>query len=174
MRRKPIGIPVIAAVLLACAASPVLGQDDESTSAAKTLDIQGTYILVSRDLPDGTSQKPPDVVGMMTLTGKYRNFNVAWSDSAGKRMSISYIAEYQLTDTVYSEKSLYFFMNDEITGSGVKYDFSQPTGKAAVKREGGKIVIKLPLYDEPEVVFEKDKLTASRPGAFVDHWEKVR
>ncbi|MBI3873005.1 MAG: hypothetical protein HY304_08035 [candidate division Zixibacteria bacterium] len=174
MRKKPVGLVVIVAALVAGAVSLAPGQDKAGTAAVKTPNIQGTYMLVSRDLPNGAVQKPPAIVGMVTYTEKYRNFNVAWSDSAGKHVSISYVAEYTLTDKEYVEKNLYFCMNDEITGTGLKYDFTQANGKAPVTTDGSKLKIKLPLHDEPEIVFEGSKLTATRPGVFVDHWEKVR
>jgi hypothetical protein len=38
--------------------------------------VEGTYRLVSRTLPDGKVQSPPDVIGLMTYTKGYRNFNI--------------------------------------------------------------------------------------------------
>ena len=46
-------------------------------------------------------------------------------------------------------------------------------GTELTKIDGDKISFKLPLHDEPEVVFDKDGLTATRAGAFVDHWKMV-
>jgi hypothetical protein len=43
-----------------------------------------------------------------------------------------------------------------------------------VSENDGKTQFKLPLHDEPKVTFEKDGFTATRPGAFVDHWSKVK
>ena len=135
--------------------------------------IMGTYQLVSRELPDGTKQKPPDVIGLTTFTRDRRNLNVYWKDAKGKSVSISYIATYKLTGKEYSEKTIYFMINDEIGGKGITYDLSGENGTSPAKAEGGRIEFQLPLHGEPYVVFEGDKFTATRAGAFVDHWEKI-
>jgi hypothetical protein len=64
-------------------------------------------------------------------------------------------------------------VNDEIGSTGMRYDLSGPTGASPVSIKDSRIAVKLPLYDEPSVVFEGDKLTATLKGHFVDHWEKV-
>ena len=38
---------------------------------------------------------------------------------------------------------------------------------------GDKIEFQLPLHGEPKVSFDKTGLTATREGAFVDHWKKL-
>ena len=63
--------------------------------------------------------------------------------------------------------------NDEINGAGLKYDFSGKSGKAPVKWDGSRLEVKLPLFNEPTIVVEGNKLTATRAGEFVDHWEKA-
>lgn len=136
--------------------------------------IEGSYRFVSRDLPDGTKQQPPDVVGLNTFSHGYRNFNVYWRDAQGKRFSISYIASYKFTGKEYSEKSLYMMVNDEIGGKGLSYDLTGPSGKAPVTVDGARISFQFPNYGEPAVVFEGDTFTATRTGVFVDHWEKVK
>src|SRR5206468_12254473 len=75
------------AAMIACA-----GQ-----AAGEAPSIEGTYKLVSRELPNGTKQGPPDVLGLLTYTKEYRNFNVYWKDASGKSFSVSYIAKYKLT-----------------------------------------------------------------------------
>jgi len=135
--------------------------------------IEGTYRLVSRDLPDGTKEVPPKIVGLLTFTEEYRNFNIYWKDASGKAASISYVATYQITDKEDRETSIYHFMNDEISGKGPSYDLSGPRGGSPVTMKGSRIEMKFPLYGEPKVVFEGNRMTATREGAFVDHWERV-
>ena len=142
--------------------------------AQKAPGIEGTYRFVSRDLPDGAVQKAPDVSGLLTFTKTYRNFNIFWKNSEGKRVSISYVAAYTLTASEYSETSIYRVTNDEIEGKGLSYDFLGQGGKAPATVENGKITIPLPLYDEPTLVFEGNTLAATKAGKFVDHWEKVK
>ena len=60
--------------------------------------IEGTYQLVRRELPDGTVQFPQ---GMITYTKEFRNFSVVWKDDQGRFYSECYVARYTLTDQEY-------------------------------------------------------------------------
>ena len=134
--------------------------------------IEGAYMLVSQDLPDGTTRVPPLVGGMFNITSKYWNLNVWWSDSVGKVFSISEISEYSMTDSTYTETRLFGATNREASGAPIKYDFEQKTKTVPVNREGCQISFEMP-FDSVVVVFDGNKLTASVEGEFVDHWEKV-
>jgi hypothetical protein len=144
-----------------------------AVASPKGPSIKGTYRLVSRDLPDGTKQVPPNIVGLITFTTKYRNFNIYWKDANGKSVSISNIATYQLTAKEYRETNVYYLMNDESGGKGLSYDLSGTSGSSPVVRKGTRIEIQLPLHDEPKAVFRGNTLTATREGIFVDHWVRV-
>jgi hypothetical protein len=137
------------------------------------IDLEGTFRLVSRDLPDGTTVGPPDTHGLLTFTEGYRNFNIYWTDADGNPTSISIIAEYELTEDTYTETNSYTMINEAAPG-GVSYDLSPTSGSAPVTRGEGTLSMKLPLRDEPDVVVTADGLTATREGEFVDHWERVR
>ncbi len=148
------------------------GRDVAAGSSPSSL--EGTYKLVSRDLPDGTKQFPPDVVGLLTYTKEYRNGNIYWKDADGKHSSVSYMGSYKLTDKEYSEKSIYHLVNDETGGKKLRYDLLSESGTAPVMRKNGRIEFTLPLRDEPRLVFEGNKMTAIMEGAFVHHWERVK
>lgn len=138
--------------------------------------IEGTYRLVSRDLPDGTKQVPPAIDGLFTYTKGYRNFNIYWKDARGKMFSVSYVATYQLTPKEYRERSIFFLVNDEIGGKGVSYDLSGQSAASPVTITGMRVQMQMPLHGEPEVAFEGNKMTATGKGVFgtfVDHWERV-
>jgi hypothetical protein len=150
------------AALIACA-----GQ-----AAGEAPSIEGTYKLMSRDLPNGTTQGSPDVLGLLTYTKEYRNFNIYMKDTSGTSFSISSISTYKLTDNEYSEKNIYYLINE--SGKEDSYDLSGTTGTSPVSVKDRHIEFQLPLHGEPSVVFEGDKLTATRKGAFVDHWERVK
>ena len=135
--------------------------------------IEGSYRLVARDLPDGTKLVPPDIAGMITFAGKYRNLNVYWKGADGKAGSASGISTYQLTGKEYRETNVYTASNDESSGKGMSYDLSSSSGTSPVSLRAGRIEIKLPLHDEPTLTFEGDKVTARKDGQFVDHWVKV-
>src|SRR5439155_4976818 len=115
--------------------------------------IEGTYRLVSRDLPDGSKQAPPAINGLITYTKGYRNFNIYWKDAGGKVFSVSYIAAYQLTPKEYREKSIFFQVNDEIGGKGVSYDLSDQSAASRVTITGMRVQMQMPLHGEPEVAF---------------------
>ena len=145
----------------------------EAPVAAQTPSIEGSYRLVKRDLPDGTWLEPPALDGLITWTKGYRNFNIFWTDLEHNVYSISTVRKYTLTADGYTETNVFQIVNDQIGGTGWSYDFSEVSGGSSVNIEDGKIEFDLPLFDEPHVVFEGDKLSASVEGEFVDHWERV-
>ena len=162
------------AVLIACVGQAACEAPQKPGVGAQEPSIEGTYKLVSRELPNGTKQGPPDVLGLITYTKEYRNFNVYVKDATGTSFSISSISTYKLTDKEYSEKNIYYMVNDEDGGKGVTYDVSGSTATSPVSVKDRRIEFQLPLHGEPAVVFEGDKLTATRKGAFIDYWERVK
>lgn len=136
-------------------------------------DIEGTYKLVGRTYADSSVKTSPDVIGLLTFTKTYRNFNVAWKDAAGKVFSYSIISKYTLTDSTYTETRLYSITNDEIGGTGLKCDFATRTQTATVRFEEGKVTIKMP-FDPVTITFDGDKATATGEAGFVDSWFKIR
>ncbi len=169
--RADLGLASLSLLFLTGAVAP-----PAPPAAPKPPSIEGTYKLVSRDLPDGSKQVPPAIDGLITYTRGYRNFNIYWKDGGGKVFSVSYIATYQLTAKEYREKSIFFLVNDEIGGKGASYDLSVPDGASPATITGTRIAMKMPLHGEPDIVFEGNKMTATGKGAlgtFVDHWERV-
>jgi hypothetical protein len=139
----------------------------------KAPSIEGTYMLISRKLPDGTTLTPPNIMGLQTFTNKYRNFNVFWKDNSGKVFSYSVASTYKLTRSGYTETLMFGIMNDQIGGKQIDYNLSGQTKTAPIEMDGKKIEVKLP-FDPPSVVFDGNKLTATAEGMFVDYWEKVK
>lgn len=140
--------------------------------ASSAPSIDGTYKLSSRQLPDGTVLKPPDIMGLQTYTKSHRNFNVIWKDATGHFFSYSLVSTYTLTPTEYRETMLFSILTDQIGGKDIVYDLSGKTQSVPVKIDGGRLQFKLP-FDPPAVVFEGDKMTATAEGRFIDVWEKV-
>jgi hypothetical protein len=138
----------------------------------KHADIEGTYKLVGRTFTDSTIKTAPEVIGLMTFTKTYRNFNVAWKDADGKEYSYSVISKYTLTDTSYTETKLYSIANN-LMGDGTKVDFASQSATVPVTFENGKVSFKFP-FDPVTAVFEGDKITATAEMGFVDSWFKVR
>jgi len=139
--------------------------------------IEGTYKLVRRELPDGTTQHPPLLKGLYTYTKEYRNFSIVWKDENDKYYSESYAARYKLTESEYSETSEYLFINDEIGGKGLNYDLSNRIAKSVASVEGSRISFELPQEFEKalsiRIEIEGNNMRATGKDLFVDYWEKV-
>jgi hypothetical protein len=165
-----LGFVSMLLVLMIAALSLAGEQLTMQASSAPT--IEGTYQLVSRQLPDGTMQRPPAIMGLLTYTKDYRNFNILWKDAAGKFFSYSIVSTYKLTPTQYSETLLFSILNDQIGGKEISYELSGQTRSAPVTVQGRRIQFQ-PPFDPPAFVFEGVKLTATAEGRFADVWEKV-
>jgi hypothetical protein len=154
-----------------------------TSPASSTPTIEGTYKLISRRLPDGTMQFPPDIIGLMTYTKSHRNFNMMWKEPDGRIYALSLVSTYKFTPKEYSETLLFFIENDQISGKGTRYDLLSQTRTTSVTAEDGRIQFKLP-FDPPTVVFEGNTITATAqsgifappvpaPEGRVDVWEKI-
>jgi hypothetical protein len=162
-----------AAALIASLLSPLF------CGLAHAQDMDGTWKLVMRKLPDGTTQVPPAILGAYTYHSGLRNLNVFWHTPDGKPASFSLISTYKMSGTDYTETLLFSAMNDG-SGKPTTYnrgvigdkDLAGATETTPVTREGGRVAFKLP-FGEPSVVFEGDKFTATVKGQFVDYWERV-
>ena len=140
--------------------------------AADVQSISGTYKLVKRTLPDGKTIVPPDVVGLMTLSGGFRNFNVSWKGPDGKRVSLSLIAEYALSVRQFCERVAFWAANN-LAGPGLSYEVPAATKKCSpVTMTNGKITFQMP-GEPPTAEFAKDGMTATATGQFIDHWKKI-
>ncbi len=147
--------------------------EKQKKQVAKAPSIEGNYKLLSRKLPDGKMQGSPDVMGLLTYTKNYRNFNVIWKDAKGKFFSISLVSTYKLTATEYRETSLFYIRSDQIGGKETVYGLTGLSGTSPVTAKNGSVEFKLPLFKEPSVVFKGNKFTATTSD-FVDTWEKVQ
>jgi hypothetical protein len=171
MKAKMVLAAVPMLLVLTIGALGFAGEQPPSRASSAPM-IEGTYQLVSRKLPDGTMQRPPAIMGLLTYTKSYRNFNIVWKDDTGKFFSYSLASTYKLTPTEYSETILFSILNDQIGGKDIVYDLSGKTQSVPVNVDGGRLQFKLP-FDPPSAVFEGDKMTATAEGRFVDVWEKV-
>jgi hypothetical protein len=141
--------------------------------ASSAPSIEGTYRLVSRQFRDGTTLKPPEVMGLFTYTKTHRNFNIVRKDATGKFSSRSSVSTYKLTPTEYSETLLFSIVTDQIGGKDIVYDLSGQTRSAPVTVDGGRLQFTLP-FEPRALVFEGNKMTATAAdNTNVDTWEKV-
>jgi hypothetical protein len=143
-----------------------------SPASAQASIIEGTYKLVSRTLPDGTVLYPPDVIGLLTVMDGYRTVTMFWKDVDGKAVVLSHGTSYAMTATEFTETNL-FFHAENFNGEAMINDFSSTTGTSPITLKGGRVEFKWPL-DDPLIVIEGNKKTATIEGALVDLWEKVQ
>jgi len=143
-------------------------------ASAQAPSIEGTYQFVSRQLPDGTILRPPEIIGLCTFTKSHKNFNNVRKDATGKFTSNSHVYTYKLTATEFSETRLFSIVNDQIGGKEIVYNLSSETRSAPVTVEGGRIQFKDP-FSRRSFVFEGNKWTSTaEDNANVDVWEKVQ
>jgi len=135
-------------------------------------EIEGTWRLVKRALPDGTVQTPPTVYGMSTNKNGTNQLLVFWTTPEGKPGLVSALSEWQWSDTEVAATPLLSIFDDG-SGKGPVYIVGGETKRSPVERQGGRVAYQHPL-NAPFVVVEGDKLTATLEGVFVDYWERVR
>lgn len=156
---------IILFVLLFTFSAGIISHAEDFTS------IEGTYVLESRELADGTVLTPPNAVGLYTLIDGHVNFNVASKHEDGKIHSRSMVGTYKITGSTYAVDVHYTAEND---GSGIKYNFSKRTGSEEMTMSDGKIKLLFPLSKTFYGTFGPDSLTVMRGGQFVDNWVKVK
>jgi hypothetical protein len=158
----------------ACLASLACSLSAFSASVvAQAPSIEGSYKLVSRTLPDGRVQRPPEAIGLLSITKTHRNFNIVVKDASGKHFSLSLVSTYKLTDTQFEETLLFRVLNDQIGGKEIVYDLAGRTQSSPVKIEGKRIQLRFP-FEVPTATFDGDKMTATTPAGLVAVWEKVQ
>jgi hypothetical protein len=138
---------------------------------AQAQELESTWKLAMRKLPDGTTMVPPAVQGAITWQNGIMQRIVFWRTPEGKLTSFSGVSTYKISRTDYSE-TLLFSVLDDGSGKAPAYNLTTETKSASVTREGGRIAFKLP-FDPPSVVIEDMKMTATAEGQFVDYWERV-
>ena len=135
-------------------------------------DIDGTWKLVMRKLPDGTVQMPPTVQGRFTIKNGVQQLVVFWPTPEGKPASLSEIDRVELSETEIAATAVLVIFDDG-GGKPPVYTVGGETKRSPVTRQGGRVSYQHPVHP-PFVVREGDKITATLEGVFVDYWEKVQ
>jgi len=154
----------ILSTLLIIASFGIISHSADFTS------IEGTYVLKSRQLVDGTTLVQPTVAGLYVISGGYMSFNLAVKDNQGKIISRSAIATYKISGATYAVELLYDAVND---GTGMKYDFSKKQGSSDMVITDGRVEMKIPLSDNLYGSFGENSLTVMSRGKYIDNWVKV-
>ena len=171
--KVPVVLGAMSMVVVMTMGALCFAGEQPAPRASSAPSIEATYRLVSRQFPDGTMLKPPDVMGLWTYTKTHRNLNVVRKDATGKFASFSLVSTYTLTATEYTETLLYSVRTDQIGGKDIVYDLSGQTRSAPVTVDGGRLQFTLP-FEPRALVFEGNKVTATAANnANVDTWEKV-
>ncbi len=169
MKKKISSTYLLLLMIIGVTASVIAGS---GTTEARPPSIVGTYKLIVRELPDGTKFTTPNIMGLLTFTEKYRNFNTQWQDENGKHFSYSVVSEYKLSNTEYAETILLSILNDEISGQQVNYGLVGKTKTVPVTMDGSKLKIDLP-FDPATIVIDGNRIKAKVLGQFTDYWERV-
>ena len=141
-------------------------------SAGLADEIEGTWRLVKRQLPDCTRQTPPAVAWLATLVNGQRHLNVFWRTPDGKPASFGLVSKITVGSNRYTE-TLVASALDDGSGKPVSYNFSGETKSTPITRDGSRMSYQLP-FDPPSIVIEGDELVATLDGVFVDYWEKIK
>lgn len=145
-----------------------------SSLAQEINSIDGTYVLESRVLADGTVIKPPELIGLYNLQAGYINFNLVNRDKSGKVQSVSYIGKYSFNMERYYQEILYVSVNNEIDSVPVSYDFEKKSGTSEVKADKGQIEFTFPPQNQIKAIFDSGTFKAQRvDGAYTDNWKKI-
>lgn len=155
------------------AAAAVMALTSGCAALREAPSIEGTYKLVSRKLPDGRVQTPPEAIGLMSLSKTHRNMNIMWKDASGKHFSLSQVSTYKLEGGQFSETVLYRVLSDQIGGKEIVVETSGKTQSSPVKMDAGQIEFKFP-FETPTATFERDRITATSPTGLVAVWQKVQ
>jgi hypothetical protein len=159
--------------LLGLSGSTSVADAPASSVHAATPSVVGTYELVKRVLPEGRELLPPAVAGLYTLIHGRRNFNVAWTENDGKPASLSMIAAYTLTGGKYCQK-VKFWLQNNIGKPGLSNEAPAAANDCSpVTVKDGTVTFQEP-GGMPVLSFDKDGLTATAAGQFVDYWKKLQ
>jgi hypothetical protein len=167
MVRTTVPMLLVLTLALSFAGEPPTPQASSAPS------IEGTYTLLSRQLPDGTMLRPPEIMGLVTYTKTHRNFNLVQKDAAGTFASLSRVSTYTLTATEYRETVLFSIRTDQIGGKDIIYDLSGQTQSVPVTVAGGRLQFTSP-FSRRSYVFEGNTwISTAEHHTNMDIWEKV-
>ena len=135
-------------------------------------DMDGTWRLVSRKLPDGTVLSPPTVQGMSSTKNGMNQLIVFWPAPDGSSASLSSISKWEWSETEVAATPMLVIFDDG-SGKPPVYAVGGETKRMPVTRHGGQMSYQHPI-DPPFIVWDGNKMTATIEGVFVDYWERVR
>lgn len=157
-------------VMIALVSASCIGGElvDEKSGEAT---IEGSYELVRRDLPDGSTLEPPAIFGFLTYTEGHRIFVIRTPGPDGNMEMASRVSTYRLSGSEYHETNKYAMLVEEGRGSRPRYRYSGSARSSSVTANEQTVEFRDPHGTALE--FTRDGMTATVAGYFVDHWVKV-
>ena len=142
--------------------------------------LEGTWVLESRELPDGTSLASPRISGAFTWVPidsrkAHVTLNVMVDEQDQLPRTFDYAASTYEVSTSAITRKRYLMVRQ-----GYRSSSKAPiTGYTKARTAKGKIsvdeeTIKISHERGFSQVFLKDRMTATFPGVFVDTWKKIR
>ena len=172
---KPTVFLAVAVGLLGCSQQADEGGQSTVEAVEAENPIAGSYRLTARDLPDGTRLEPPDIFGFMTYIDDVRHFHLSGVGPDGEPFSVSFVANYELTDGSYSETTMLEVTHNSPPGSGVVYNPGPNSFSVSLTQNNGPSSVAFRDSESgPLLTFTSEGMTAEQSGEFVDHWIRVR
>lgn len=165
-RFLPLALAVMAAAIV------TLSFAGEPRNHDKAPNLEGSYKLIMRQLPDGSMHTAPEINGLLTFTKTHRNLSLVWQDAQSKLHSHTVVSTYKLTATDYSETILFGVENDAAGAQKTNYDLSGQSRSVPLVAIGNRVELKLP-FDQSAMTFDENWITTKVEGKFTDYWERV-
>lgn len=160
------------AIAAMTAAIATLSFAGEPKNSGKAPNLEGSYKLIMRRLPDGSMHTAPEINGLLTFTKTHKNLNIVWKDAQGKLHSHAVMSTYKLTATDYSETILFGVENDAAGAQKTNYDLSGQSRSVPLVANGNHLEFQLP-FDHAKMAFDENWITTKTEGKFTDYWERV-
>jgi hypothetical protein len=135
--------------------------------------IDGTYELTERVMADGTTLRPPSIVGLYTLALGRFDLNLFVKQTDGTIASESSVGRFRFSEDKYCEWIDYTIRKD-LDAPGVTNEAPPVTDHCApVTSNHGRFDFS-PPGEGVEVSYGLGGFTAKIGVEFVDHWRKIR
>jgi hypothetical protein len=162
---------VALALATTCAGSSLAGEPRREP-------FEGVYRLAFRTMKDGTTLRPPDVIGRSTYMNGQRVSTVFARKPSGKYVTLVFVADYELTPSEYRERNVMRVFHDPESGKDIVHDTEGWSGTSPVTRTGERVEFTPPSRPgsparSASLAYEAGRYTATTPD-FVDTWEKVQ
>ena len=152
----------------------LLMASNNTNKTEKTLNkaIIGTWILVSKELPDGKLIKPPDISGLVINTSKYSSMNAINPLGDGKFNAWVMGTNFdEVSDKTLKFKRILYASVFQGHDEWGKIDPKPENMEWGVELSDGKIILK--PGDETELIIDGDTMIHKFKDGTKDTWKRV-